>query len=92
MNQIYELDKAMGMLEAVNQELFKGYKAARALLDACGGKAKKGPQPGWGSTRGIVKKSPRLMHASRELFLVGSGSRFEFVKLISSARFVNIES
>lgn len=42
---IYELDKAMGVFEAVNPELFKGYKAARALLDSAGGKAKKEPQP-----------------------------------------------
>jgi len=41
MTQIYELDKAMGIFEAVNPELFKGYKAARALLDSGGGKAKK---------------------------------------------------
>jgi hypothetical protein len=40
MAQIYELDKAMGVFEAVNPELFKGYKAAWALLDS--GKAKKG--------------------------------------------------
>ena len=26
MTQIYELDKAMGVFEAVNPELFKGYK------------------------------------------------------------------
>ena len=41
MTQIYELDKAMGIFETVNPELFKGYKAARALLDSGGGKAKK---------------------------------------------------
>lgn len=46
MTQIYELDKAMSVFEAVNPDLFKGYKAARALLDSAGGKAKKGPQPG----------------------------------------------
>ena len=42
MTQIYELDKAMSVFEAVNPELYKGYKAARALLDSGGGKAKKG--------------------------------------------------
>lgn len=42
MAQIYELDKAMSVFEAVNPELFKGYKTARALLDSAGGKAKKG--------------------------------------------------
>ncbi|MDB5271540.1 MAG: hypothetical protein JWP58_4580 [Hymenobacter sp.] len=42
MTQIYELDKAMSVFEAVNPELFKGYKSARALLDSGGGKAKKG--------------------------------------------------
>jgi hypothetical protein len=41
MTQIYELDKAMSVFEAVNPELFKGYKSARALLDSGGGKAKK---------------------------------------------------
>ncbi|MGY3087078.1 hypothetical protein ACVWYF_000104 [Hymenobacter sp. UYAg731] len=41
MTQIYELDKAMGIFETVNPELFKGYKSARALLDSGGGKAKK---------------------------------------------------
>ena len=44
MTQIYELDKAMSVFEAVNPELFKGYKAARALLDSAGGKAKKPKQ------------------------------------------------
>ena len=43
MTQIYELDKAMGIFETVNPELFKGYKVARALLDSAGGKAKKPP-------------------------------------------------
>ena len=42
MTRIYNLDKAMGVFEAVNPELFKGYKAARALLDSAGGRAKKG--------------------------------------------------
>ena len=42
MAQIYELDKAMSVFEAVNPELFNGYKTARALLDSGGGKAKKG--------------------------------------------------
>ena len=42
MTQIYELDKAMSVFEAVNSDLFKGYKAARALLDSAGGKVKKG--------------------------------------------------
>jgi ribosomal protein L22 len=42
MAQIYELDKAMSVFEAVNPELHQGYKSARALLDAAGGKAKKG--------------------------------------------------
>ena len=46
MTQIYELDKAMSVFEAVNPELFKGYKTARALLDSAGGKAKKGTQAG----------------------------------------------
>lgn len=46
MTQIYELDKAMSVFEAVNPELFKGYKSARALLDSAGGKAKKGPVAG----------------------------------------------
>jgi len=41
MTQIYELDKAMSVFEAVNPDLFKGYKSARALLDSAGGKAKK---------------------------------------------------
>jgi hypothetical protein len=41
MAQIYELDKAMSVFEAVNPELYKGYKNARALLDSAGGKAKK---------------------------------------------------
>lgn len=41
MTQIYELDKAMGIFETVNPELFKGYKSARALLDSGGGKTKK---------------------------------------------------
>ena len=41
MTQIYELDKSMSVFEAVNPDLFKGYKAARALLDSAGGKAKK---------------------------------------------------
>ena len=41
MDQIYELDKAMSVFEAVNPELHKGYKAARALVDSGGGKAKK---------------------------------------------------
>ena len=41
MAQIYELDKAMSVFEAVSPELYKGYKAARALLDSGGGKAKK---------------------------------------------------
>ncbi|MBF9220629.1 hypothetical protein [Hymenobacter ruricola] len=41
MTQIYELDKAMGIFETVNPELFKRYKAARALLNSGGGKAKK---------------------------------------------------
>lgn len=41
MAQIYELDKAMSVFEAMNPELYKGYKAARALLDSGGGKAKK---------------------------------------------------
>ena len=40
MAQIYELDKAMSVFEAVNPELFKGYKTARALLDSGGGKSK----------------------------------------------------
>ena len=40
--QTYELNKAMSVFEAVNPELFKGYKTARALLDSAGGKAKKG--------------------------------------------------
>ncbi|GAA4042077.1 hypothetical protein GCM10022409_30110 [Hymenobacter glaciei] len=42
MTQIYALDKAMSVFEAVNPELFKGYKSARALIDSAGGKAKKG--------------------------------------------------
>ncbi|MDQ2794279.1 MAG: hypothetical protein M3Y12_09780 [Bacteroidota bacterium] len=48
MDQIYELDKAMSVFEAVNPALFKGYKSARALIDSAGGKAKKpkGEQPG----------------------------------------------
>jgi hypothetical protein len=33
MAQIYQLDKAMGIFESVNPELYQGYKAARALLD-----------------------------------------------------------
>ena len=40
MTQIYELDKAMSVFETVDPELFKGYKAARALLDSAGGKNK----------------------------------------------------
>jgi hypothetical protein len=40
MTQIYELDKAMGIFESVNPELYKGYKNARALLDT-GAKPKK---------------------------------------------------
>jgi hypothetical protein len=40
MTQIYELDKAMGVFETVNPDLYKGYKQARALLDT-GGKKKK---------------------------------------------------
>ena len=46
MTQIYELDKAMSVFEAVNPELFNGYKSARALLDSAGGKAKKPGQAG----------------------------------------------
>jgi hypothetical protein len=42
MTQIYELDKAMSVFEAVNPELYKGYKAARALLDSGGGKKAQG--------------------------------------------------
>jgi len=41
MTQIYELDKAMSVFETVDPELFKGYKAARALLDSSGGKSQK---------------------------------------------------
>ena len=41
MTQIYELDKAMSVFEAVDPDLFKGYKAARALLDSAGNKSKK---------------------------------------------------
>ena len=41
MTYIYELDKAMSVFEAVNSELFNGYKSARALLDSGGDKAKK---------------------------------------------------
>jgi ribosomal protein L22 len=41
MAQIYELDKAMSVFEAVNPELYRGYKAARALVDSAGGEAKK---------------------------------------------------
>lgn len=41
MGQIYELDKAMSVFEAVNPELYKGYKSARALLNSAGGKAGK---------------------------------------------------
>jgi hypothetical protein len=41
MPQMYELDKAMSVFEAVNPELYKGYEMARALLDSGGGKAKK---------------------------------------------------
>ncbi|MDO7876462.1 hypothetical protein Q5H93_17085 [Hymenobacter sp. ASUV-10] len=41
MTQIYELDKAMGVFETVNPELYKGYKQARALLDTGGKKKKK---------------------------------------------------
>ena len=40
MTQIYELDKAMSVFETVDPDLFKGYKAARALLDSAGGKSK----------------------------------------------------
>ena len=41
MTQIYELDKAMSVFEAVSPALFQGYKSARALLNAGGGKARK---------------------------------------------------
>ena len=41
MTQVYELDKAMSVFEALHSNLFKGYKAARALLDSGGGKARK---------------------------------------------------
>ncbi|WP_046242463.1 hypothetical protein [Hymenobacter terrenus] len=40
MMQIYELDKAMSIFEAVNPELYKGYKVARSLLVTGSGKAK----------------------------------------------------
>ena len=42
MGQIYGLDKAISVSESVNPELPKGYKAARALLESAGSKAKKG--------------------------------------------------
>jgi hypothetical protein len=46
MTQIYELDKAMGVFETVNPDLFKGYKQARALRDTGGKKKKaKGEKP-----------------------------------------------
>ena len=46
MTQIYELDKAMGVFETVNPELFKSYKQARALLDTGSKKKKaKGEKP-----------------------------------------------
>ena len=48
MTQIYELDKAMSIFETVDPELFRGYKAARALLDSAGGKSKK-PKGGTGA-------------------------------------------
>lgn len=46
MTQIYELDKAMGVFETVNPDLYKGYKQARALLDTGSKKKKaKGEKP-----------------------------------------------
>ena len=44
--QIYELDKAMSVAQAVTLGPFKGYKAARALLDSARGKAMKAGQAG----------------------------------------------
>ncbi len=41
MTRIYELDKAISVFEVVNPEPFRGYKAARALVDSAGGKVKK---------------------------------------------------
>ena len=41
----------MSVFEAVNPELFNGSKAARALLDSAGGKAKKAGTVGEGGLR-----------------------------------------